>query len=96
MFDTDEDQEFKDNVLDYICGFVVKKLKKKMNCQNCIESLFGQHKPGLISIRQMDDKARLIYPSDFVVKIVQFAEKVINVELKKIIGCKNIFLTCAI
>ena len=83
LFDTDEDQEFKDNILDYICGFVVKKLKKKMNCQNCIESLFGQHKPGLISIRQMDDKARLIYPSDFVVKIVQFAEKVINVELKK-------------
>ena len=54
MFDIDEDQEFKDNVIDYICGFVVKKLKKKMNCQNCINSLFGQTKPGLISIRQMD------------------------------------------
>ena len=51
-----------------------------MNCQNCIDALFGQHKPGRISIRQMDDKSRLIYPSDFVIKIVQFAEKVLKKE----------------
>ena len=49
----------------------------------CVDSLFGKHKPGLSSIRQMDDKSRLIYPSVFVVKIVKFAEKIINVELQK-------------
>ena len=45
--------------------------------------VFGSHRPGLISIRQMDEKPRLIYPSDFVVKVVKFAENVLNCELKE-------------
>ena len=31
----------------------------------------------------MDEKARLVYPSNFVSKIVKFAENVVNLELKK-------------
>ena len=40
-------------------------------------------KDGLISVRQMDEKSRLIYPSNFVVKIVKFAENVLKLKLKK-------------
>ena len=40
-------------------------------------------KDGLISVRQMDEKSRLIYPSNFVVKIVKFAKNVLKLELKK-------------
>ena len=60
MSKTDEDEGFTDNILEYICGFVVKKIKEKMSCKECIDSLFGSHRPGLISIRQMDEKPRLI------------------------------------
>ena len=40
-----------------------------MSCKDCINSLFGSRRPGLITIRQMDEKYRLIYPSEFVVKV---------------------------
>ena len=83
MFEVDENQGFKDNIVEYICGFVVKKIKQKTNCESCIKSLFGDRKDGLISVRQMDEKARLVYPSNFVLKIVKFAENVVNLELKK-------------
>ena len=83
MFEEDENQGFKDNILEYICGFVVKKIKEKTNCESCMKSLFGERKDGLISVRQMDEKSRLIYPSNFVVKIVKFAENVLKLELKK-------------
>ena len=39
----------------------------------------------------MDEKHRLIYPSDFVVKVVKFAENVLNCELKEENWLKNIF-----
>ena len=29
MFEVDENQGFKDNIVEYICGFVVKKSNKK-------------------------------------------------------------------
>ena len=91
MSKTDEDEGFTDNILEYICGFVVKKIKEKMSCKECIDSLFGSRRPGLISIRQMDEKPRLIYPSEFVVKIVKFAENVLNCELKKENWLKKFF-----
>ena len=62
-----------------------------MSCKNCIDSLFGSHRPGLISIRQMDEKQRLIYPSDFVVNVVKFAENVLSCELKEENWLKKIF-----
>ena len=62
-----------------------------MSCKECINSLFGSHRPGLISIRQMDEKPRLIYPSEFVVKVVKFAENVLNCELKKENWLKKFF-----
>ena len=83
MFEEDENQGFKDNIVEYICGFVVKKIKEKTNCESCMKSLFGERKDGLISVRQMDEKSRLIYPSNFVVKIVKFAKNVLKLELKK-------------
>ena len=59
MFEVDEDQGFKDNIVEYICGFVVKKIKQKTNCESCIKSLFGDRKDGLISVRQMDEKKQI-------------------------------------
>ena len=70
MFKENENQGFKGNILEYICGFVVKKIKEKTNCESCMKSLFGERKDGLISVCQMDEKSRLIYPSNFVVKFL--------------------------
>ena len=59
--------------------------------QSKINSLLGSRRPGLISIRQMDEKPRLIYHSEFVVKVVKFAENVLNSELKEENWLKKVF-----
>ena len=42
----------------------------------------------------MDEKPGFIYPSDFVVKVVKFAENVLNCELKEENWRKNFFDFC--
>lgn len=48
--------EYKDNVIAYIAGFVVKKLKeqikKKDNCQTCLEALESDGPPCLLQTRK--------------------------------------------
>ena len=63
---------------------------KQLPCQNCIDSLLGNIGLALFLFGKWIDKSGLIYSSKFVVKIVQFAEKVLNVKLKRKNGYKNI------
>lgn len=60
-------------VIVYIAGFVVKKLRKVIKCEECLLSLISNKYDGFIAKK---DKGGLIYPSRSVTKICERAEKI--------------------
>ena len=81
---TYELSQFKSDIVDYIAGFVVKKLVAKSSCTSCIAALKGdQFDPNHALIRSRDLESKMIYPSQFVFNILLTAEKVLTVELEK-------------
>lgn len=73
---------FQANVVEYIAGYVVKKVSGKLDCKICIEMLTeNSTKMSLISIRDFGGKLK--YPSSYVTQILTTSEKIIRVELKQ-------------
>ena len=76
--------DFKDNVTEYIAGFVIKKLSCKLSCDIC-RSFVMVDKPidetNLISLKDYGNF--MIYPSLPVKKIVRICEKIITFEVKR-------------
>ena len=71
--------EFKTNVVDYIGGYIVMNVAKKLSCEDCILSLTTDPYAGLIQTRDIGEKLK--YPSLFVQKTLQIAEKVLQIDL---------------
>ena len=75
--------EYKTKVIEYISGYVVKKMKCKVKCQKCIDCLTTA-KPtessNLISVKDYGNF--MVYPSTFVKKICEIAEKTILIEIE--------------
>lgn len=79
-----EGQEFdvaKDNILFYICGFIVRKLFKKIDCSTCTENLIENfsmhnynHKFKCSILVDLKNRGGLIKSSVAVIKIVRFVE----------------------
>jgi len=63
-------------VLEYISGFVVRRVKEKICCDFCSRCLEGPHKPGnLIALKT---NGGLIQPSEDVLKITRKTEEVLR------------------
>lgn len=60
-------------IVTYIGGFIVRKLRKVIKCAECLLSLFTDKYYGIIENR---DKGGLIYPSQDVIKVYETAEKI--------------------
>ncbi|KAF2885084.1 hypothetical protein ILUMI_21087 [Ignelater luminosus] len=71
------------NVVNYIAGFIVYKLKKKLFCTICLNQLIGiaDHNTQLIELK---NRGPYIFPSNDVKKICQFIEKIIRQHLHHI------------
>ena len=76
---------FSDNVVEYMSGYVVKRICEKLTCEDCKKSLKGDPRQGgLISTRQFDSAPQgLVFPSRFVFKALCIAESVLRCELEK-------------
>jgi len=85
LFQSFEGQAFdvvKDNILNYICGFIVKNLIKKIDCFTCTDNLLENnfndhnynHKYKYSMLIDVKNRGRLIKCSDAVIKIVRFVE----------------------
>ena len=83
--DTDLDianlSAFKVGVTDYISGYIVRQIKSKLDCMQCILALQDDPYPSLISSSDVGEK--MTYPSEFVKKVVRVCEFVLLEELKK-------------
>lgn len=71
----------KDNVLYYICGFIVKKIFKKIDCTTCAESLLEDptlhsycHRNSFSVFIDLKNRGGLVKTSVDVMKIVTFVE----------------------
>ena len=73
---------FKENVVEYISGYVVRRVIAKSDCESCNRALQTEpyNQMSLISLRDFGGK--LVYPSDFVNKLMTLSEKIVSQELK--------------
>lgn len=67
---------FLDEVTNYISGFVVKKILKKVNCNTCHKYLIDDSKHIFKLISEKDRHNALIKPSQDIVEICQETETV--------------------
>ena len=67
---------YKENIVGYIGGFVVRKMLKSLHCSTCAEALLGRdnHHERYLTLTHIKDNGGLIIPSDDVFKILKKAE----------------------
>ncbi|CAH2088930.1 unnamed protein product [Euphydryas editha] len=73
--------EYTEQVLQYIAGFIARKLTRCLKCDQCVELLHGSKKQRLQSIIEKKSKGGLTYPSSSLLKIVKFTEKILKQNL---------------
>lgn len=66
--------EISSEIVYYIGGFVIKHLKEKLRCEDCITSLIEKD-PGASNLVHIKSKGGLIHPSRDVVHVCTLAEK---------------------
>lgn len=83
---------YTNNVIEYIAGFVARKLKKKMMCVECVAVIISsdvndQSSKSLLSIQ---NKSNLTKPSNNLVEVCEIAESTFKSNLGKISQQPNI------
>lgn len=85
-----ENSMLKDNILYYICGFIVRKIIKRIHCLNCKASLVVESDEHGYSSRgehtqlvHLKDHGGLVRVSEDVFRTVQLAERVFFIALNK-------------
>lgn len=77
--DVPEDLElskFCEYTMDYIAGFIVFRIIKEVNCIVCQNALYGDENNFKQSLIFLKTRGGLCYPSESVVAVVKFSEKV--------------------
>ena len=83
---------FKEDVVNYIGGYVVKRISSKLSCLMCINSLKSDIENGIIKSR--DIGSNMFYPSRFVEKALHVAETILSSELSNNVFFKPYFFDC--
>ena len=70
--------EYKTNVVEYVSGFVVKQILRKLNCNLCV-SFVKINQPESITLTKTRDFGNVLtYPGPFVLKITDTSKKYCN------------------
>lgn len=69
------------NIVAYIAGFVVYKLKKSLHCEVCIDALTSNTNSNMHSLIKLKSKGNLIFPSADVMEICVCCEKMFRQEV---------------
>lgn len=79
LTDIREISEFSQNVIEYIAGYVVKQLKEKLHCEECLNVLtdIDVNNNNLISVKNIR-QGTLIQPSKDVITICNKCERIIR------------------
>ena len=75
--------EFKNQAIGYISGYVVKRIKEKVSCTECVDSLVGSPRTQSVDLITTKDYGEFMsYPSSFAQKVMNTADKIIEEEIK--------------
>lgn len=66
--------EYSKRVIEYIAGFIVRKLKQEIHCEDCIASLISTEKYPSLQLKK--DRGGLHFPTKDVVAICELCEKI--------------------
>lgn len=80
--------ELSERIIVYIAGFVVRHLKKKILCEDCLDALISDNMFLHSSLISIKNRGKLIYPSKSVVTICRKCEVVIRRALRESGGKK--------
>lgn len=69
------------NIVAYIAGFVVYKLKNSLHCEVCVDALSSSSDSNMYSLIKLKSKGNLIFPSDDVIEICVSCEKLFRQEI---------------
>jgi hypothetical protein len=70
--------DFKQSVVEYIGGFVVRRAKSMVKCAECSSSLLLDKSDRVTNLINTKDQGGLIQPSDSVIKVCSVAEQCIQ------------------
>jgi len=73
---------YKNEVISYIAGFIVKKLMKNLRCAQCINALIGKNDEIDQNLINIKNRGSLIYPSRDVIYICKKVDSVITMYIK--------------
>lgn len=83
FFSSCQISEYSENVVVYIAGFVVKQISKKMLCDKCEESLYGDNSGSNLTFLLRKNNGGLVIPSDDIVRVCRLCESTIRLLLKQ-------------
>ena len=85
--------EFSDNIVEYVSGYVVRRIYDTLSCDICKTSLTGKQRMGsLIMTREYDScDQKLVYPCEFVNRSLSLSESLLRSELKKKLFAQKVF-----
>jgi len=82
MNEADGFRMVKENILYYICGFIVRRISQKIDCFTCCEKLLekiNEHNYAILNenskLVAIKNRGGLVKSSSFLVKVVKFVEK---------------------
>lgn len=85
FYDPSRLTEFAETVIEYIAGFVVRKIKKMLYCQICVDSL-EKYSPNN-TLTMIKNKGGLLFASQDVIKVCKIVERILKQYLS--IGVKQ-------
>lgn len=80
--------ELSERIIVYIAGFVVRHLKKKLLCEDCLDALISDNTILYSSMISIKNRGSLIYPSMSVITICRKSEMIIRRALRESGGKK--------
>ena len=76
LCNSEQNSDYKENVLVYIAGFIQRRLQVKESCETCIASLSNSSSICTSNLITRKDLGGLVKPTDSVVKVVMTANRV--------------------
>lgn len=78
-----EVSNFKENVVEYISGYVVRKVFEKLLCEECRNYIVGSQPQDIVNLICLKDYGNyMCYPSESAKKLFILADKIVDMEVK--------------
>jgi len=89
VFLSQNEKRYIDDVVEYIAGFVVRKIVNKMSCLNCVTAITENNDENAFSLIRVKSRGGLIKPSRDVLVLCKTAEQIFKSFQHKLSSIRN-------